>query len=269
MKGRIRSIKPEVFQDEELWDLAAQTGLPILQGFVGLWCHADREGRFEWRPRALRNLILPYWAGDFETVLDALSKAGFIVAYEVDGKRYAYIRSFAKHQVINQREAKSALPAPPAVTDLHVHARGEGKGRELEGKGREGNDAQAREDTTTPSPTSDTTLPGPLKPGRRERESALPATAPIQLRYRYDPDWAPNREHRARGQELGLSDELMLERAEHCRLKPHPHGFFTEDEDFFRQLLWLRNDQETKKHQEHERRERNRKENPGGYRAAG
>lgn len=112
MRPRIRTIKPEFFQDEGLWDLAAESGLPVHLAFAGLWCFADREGRFEWRPRALKAGILPYWDGDFSRVLDALAGGGFLVRYAVDGRDYGLVHTFAEHQVINQRESKSVLPAP-------------------------------------------------------------------------------------------------------------------------------------------------------------
>lgn len=146
MRGRIRTIKPELFTDEALWDLGQETGLPVLQGFTGLWCCADREGRFEWRPRALKTAILPYWSGDFAHVLDALEKGGFVLRYKVDEREYGLVRTFAKHQVINLREAKSTIPAPPVqtpdgsraeqprLTETHVHAHGEGNGN---GNGKE------------------------------------------------------------------------------------------------------------------------------------
>ena len=37
MRGHIRTVKPELFSDEALWDLAQETGLPLLQAFVGIW----------------------------------------------------------------------------------------------------------------------------------------------------------------------------------------------------------------------------------------
>jgi hypothetical protein len=113
MRARIRSVKPELLSDEELWDLGVSTGLPVLQAFVGLWMYADKQGRFEWRPRALAAAILPFWDGDFASVLAALAAHRFIVEYEVCGKRYGVVRSFRKHQVINNREVDSVLPAPP------------------------------------------------------------------------------------------------------------------------------------------------------------
>lgn len=121
MKARIRTIKPEAHTDEDLWDLEVETGFPIFRAFTGLWGFADREGRFEWRPRPLKAGILPYWEGNFELVMDALASRGFIVKYEADGRLYGYIPSFTRHQAINQREAKSTLPEPPQRA--HVHAR--------------------------------------------------------------------------------------------------------------------------------------------------
>src|SRR3972149_5885165 len=91
MIGRIRTVKPEIFSDEKLWDLSLETGLPLLQAFEGLWCYADREGRFEWRPRALKTLILPYWEGDFVRALEALERGRYVVRYVVDGQVFGYV----------------------------------------------------------------------------------------------------------------------------------------------------------------------------------
>jgi hypothetical protein len=45
-------------------------------------------------------------------VLDALKRIDLIRSYVVDGKKYGYIPTFLKHQVVNMREQKSVLPAP-------------------------------------------------------------------------------------------------------------------------------------------------------------
>jgi hypothetical protein len=151
VRGRIRTVKPELFTDEKLWDLGVETGLPVLQAFIGLWCFADREGRFEWRPRALRAMTLPFWEGDMASVLEALASRSFIVRYTVNGNDYGYVRTFAQHQVINNREVPSEIPPPEAHATGTRRARDddatstreprglrgrEGKGRELEGNGR-------------------------------------------------------------------------------------------------------------------------------------
>lgn len=159
---RIRTIKPEFFTHEELSDLEISSKLPIRLSFIGLWCAADREGRFKWKPRSLGIQILPYDDVDFSTILDALADRGFVQKYEVDGNEYGFIPSFPKHQVINNREQGSSIP--PFTNELTRGARvghawmtresgvddalksresgvghaGKGEGKGKEGKGREG-----------------------------------------------------------------------------------------------------------------------------------
>lgn len=111
--GRIRSVKPELFTHDELFDIEEETGLPVRLAFIGLFTVADREGRFKWKPRQLKIQVLPYDDLDFSRVLDALSTRGFIVKYACQGKEYGVIRNFAEHQVINNKESKSKIPAPP------------------------------------------------------------------------------------------------------------------------------------------------------------
>jgi len=142
--GRIRTIKPEFYQHEGLFDLEQETGLPLRVAYSGLWTQCDREGRFRWEPEEIKLDCLPFDDVDFSRVLDALATRGFIVKYTSGNRDYGVIPSFLDHQVINNRESKSTLPQQPLdasstreprVTDLHVHTQGEGKGRE--GKGRE------------------------------------------------------------------------------------------------------------------------------------
>jgi hypothetical protein len=114
MAGRIRTIKPEAFTDEKLWDAEQDTGLPLFRAFSGLWCQADKEGRFEWRPRPLKAAVLPYWEGDFSRVLDAFVTHGFLVKYRCGDREYGCIPNFRKHQFINGKEPESTMPAPPA-----------------------------------------------------------------------------------------------------------------------------------------------------------
>jgi hypothetical protein len=153
--GRIRTVKPELLKHEDLFELELTTGLPIRIAFVGLFTVADREGRFKWRPRALKLDVLPYDDCDFSRVLDALMTRDFVRKYAYGTEEYGVITTFGKHQVINNRESDSDLPAPtqdsyisststrePRVDDALdaplVHAQGEGKGREGKGKGKEG-----------------------------------------------------------------------------------------------------------------------------------
>ena len=108
---RIRTVKPEFFVHAEIADLERETGLPIRLAFIGLWCAADRDGRFKWDARRLGVQILPYDAVDFEAIMEALASHGFIEKYEVDGRTYGWVPSFSRHQVINNREPDSSLPS--------------------------------------------------------------------------------------------------------------------------------------------------------------
>lgn len=141
--SRIRTVKPELFKHVDLYDLEAETGLPIRLAFISLFTVADREGRFKWIPRQLKVDCLPYDEIDFSRVLDALTTRGFLEKYRENGADYGWITGFKAHQVINNRESPSRLPAPNennsltraprvphASTTREVHALGEGKGRE-------------------------------------------------------------------------------------------------------------------------------------------
>jgi hypothetical protein len=152
---RIRTIKPDFFLSESLHDAETETGLPIRIAFAGLWCAADREGRFEWRPRRLKTQILPYDGCDFSHVLDTLATRGALVKYTINGQDFGWIPGFTKHQVINNREKDSELPEPPeaalqaALTRApHVEhtSATPAKEKKAEGKGREGKGIEEEEE---------------------------------------------------------------------------------------------------------------------------
>jgi len=144
--SRIRTVKPELFKHEDLYDLERESGLPIRLAFIALFTVADREGRFKWRPRTLKIECLPYDECDFSRVLDALATRGFVVKYASGEEIFGHIPSFNRHQVVNNRESPSDIPSPNDNSILTRGARvldawstplvqdqGEGKGREGEG----------------------------------------------------------------------------------------------------------------------------------------
>lgn len=112
--ARIRTVKPELFKHDELFQLEEESGLPMRIAWIGLFSVCDRAGRFHWRPRALKLEILPYDNLDFANVLDRFVAAGFVHKYEVEGKCYGVIPTFLIHQVPTTRENRSSLPPPPA-----------------------------------------------------------------------------------------------------------------------------------------------------------
>lgn len=125
--ARIRTVKPEFFRHEGLYEAERSSGLPLRLAFAGLWCCADREGRFSWKPRTLKLDVLPHDDVDFSAILNALGSHGFVVRYETPEGSFGYIPSWRSHQVINLREAQSRLPEPPScrageLPAVHVYA---------------------------------------------------------------------------------------------------------------------------------------------------
>ncbi|ACC76129.1 hypothetical protein PPMP20_18875 [Paraburkholderia phymatum] len=111
--SRIRTVKPELFSHEELYDAEKETGLPLRLAYIGLFTVADREGRFRYKPRTLKKDVLPYDEVDFERVLDALVTRGYLVRYtSATGEALAYIPTFTRHQHVNVKEPPSSLPSP-------------------------------------------------------------------------------------------------------------------------------------------------------------
>ena len=178
--ARIRSIKPEFFKHDDLFDLECETGFPIRIAFAGLWTVADREGRFKWRPRRIKPEVLPHDDVDMARVLDALWTRGFLVKYTSGTEIYGWIPTFSEHQSINNRETASVLPGPNGDTSQIVEFNGEltcaprvvnacptglvqdqGEGKGREGKGREG-DRPAQ--NTRASTTKGSRLPDDWSP---------------------------------------------------------------------------------------------------------
>ncbi len=136
--GKIRSIKPDFFIDEDLAQLEPLDRI----AFAGLWTCADRDGRIEDRPGRLGVQILPYngEGRNFDERLERLAAAGFIVRYrDSSGHRLLAIKSFSKHQRPHHTERPSVLEPPPESHGEAPEDHGEDpEGRE--GKGREGNE---------------------------------------------------------------------------------------------------------------------------------
>lgn len=114
--ARIRYLKPEFFLDEDIGYLTVIERL----AYSGLWCHADREGRLDDRPRLLKAQIFPYDNVDMEPILAALASPKqtnpaepFILRYEVKGQKYIQILKFLEHQKPHHTERKSTIPPPP------------------------------------------------------------------------------------------------------------------------------------------------------------
>lgn len=114
--SRIRTVKPELFLDEDLGALPGDAALL----FVGLWTVADREGRLEYRPGRLKAMLFPYREVDIPglvSMLEACSaseqRPGKVRRYQAGGVEYLHIPAFCTHQRPHPKEAASILPEPP------------------------------------------------------------------------------------------------------------------------------------------------------------
>lgn len=117
--ARIRTIKPDFFTSEDIVSLTPMARLL----FIATWLEADRAGRFSWRPKTMKLRYLPGDDCNVEELADELLGAGLIVTYEINGQLYAEIPSFIRHQVINNRESESAIPARESDATVTREAR--------------------------------------------------------------------------------------------------------------------------------------------------
>jgi hypothetical protein len=110
-RPRIRSIKPEAWQDERVGALSRDARLL----FVGLITMADDEGRLRAQPSMLIGSLYPWDEISPRKLMDWLNeieREGLVIQYEHGGKPYVAFRNWKRHQRIN-RPSPSLLPAPP------------------------------------------------------------------------------------------------------------------------------------------------------------
>jgi hypothetical protein len=150
----LRTIKASFFTSEDVVSLSPLARLL----YIGLWCEADREGRFKWAPLTFRLRYLPTDVCDVEAVCKELTDRQMVVLY---GDGLASIPTFLAHQRPNNREAASVLPDPrdaciePRDATFTRESRvREGKEREVEGKEREGKERAAVAAFPSPVPMS-------------------------------------------------------------------------------------------------------------------
>jgi hypothetical protein len=151
---RIRTIKPEFTQDEELSSLSAECH--VLAG--GLLCYADDDGYFNANPGLVKAAVFPVreTSVSIPVMLQELSRIEYVkFGTAPDGKRYGLIRNFTKHQVINHKRdsvikklqlvwddsGNTPVALPDDSLQPHQPAREEGSTPPVtlrpEGKGRE------------------------------------------------------------------------------------------------------------------------------------
>lgn len=132
MPARIRTLKPEIWEDEKLG--RCSIGARLL--FIGLITQADDEGRFKAAPTTLRARVFPHddplehangqlpgiGAGglDVDGWLDELAAAGIVRLYEVRGERFGDLPGWLKHQRIQRPSPSTIPPRPRAKTSARA-----------------------------------------------------------------------------------------------------------------------------------------------------
>lgn len=110
MARRIRSIKPEILDDEKTAFLSHLE----YRLFVGSWIVADDYGNLRGDPDYLRGQIV--WASreSRETVakaLESLERVALLTPYSVRGQTYYHVTTWDKHQRID-KPGKPGMPGP-------------------------------------------------------------------------------------------------------------------------------------------------------------
>ena len=142
--ARIRTIKPEFWQDEGMSEVSAESALLA----VALLNYADDEGYFKAHYGLVRAGCMPLreTSLSIQDMLQELTDISYIrIGTGDDGKEYGQVVNFAKHQVIN-RPTKSTIADisitwdekeigsrnPHGILNEHSRLEGKGKGKEME-----------------------------------------------------------------------------------------------------------------------------------------
>ena len=148
--ARIRSIKPEIWDDE---DLAGVSETAMLLA-IGLLNHADDEGYFKANIALVKKTVFPLRepSVSIHGALTELSNIGFIRLCEgTDGKKYGHVVNFVKHQKVN-RPTVSKIKGLCEFTEPSVSIHGaltepslpeQGTGNREQGTGKGKNSARA------------------------------------------------------------------------------------------------------------------------------
>jgi hypothetical protein len=118
--ARIRTVKPEYWEDEKVGSLSRDARLL----FIASWNQADDEGLLRWAPQLLRRCAFAYdddlTIADVTGLMDEIVKSGMVFMYRAGSpsQALAYVVNFRKHQKIN-RPGPGKL-SPPSLQNPDV-----------------------------------------------------------------------------------------------------------------------------------------------------
>jgi hypothetical protein len=110
--ARIRSVKPEFWQDEDMGALSRDARLL----YIGCWNLADEHSRLRGDARYLKGQLFPYdddlMPADVERLVVELTTAGKARRYRVGKGTYLFLPTLARHQRLETAKVPSRLPTP-------------------------------------------------------------------------------------------------------------------------------------------------------------
>ena len=132
--GRIRTIKPEFWVDDQIVELPYEARLL----FIGLWNFVDDEGLIEFKPKRIKMQVFPSDKVDVQKQLDSLISTGRLTVLDSDQGPLLWVTNWSRHQIVNRPTPTkfTGLPAPfsvsphGALSESSVLKGKEGKGRE-------------------------------------------------------------------------------------------------------------------------------------------
>jgi len=104
--ARIRSLHPGLFTDERYMALS----FPARELIKGIWCEADDDGVFDWKPLTLKARIMPADAVNMDDLLTELEDGQFIQHYEHGGHELGAVRNFRTFQRPKKPNSRNLLP---------------------------------------------------------------------------------------------------------------------------------------------------------------
>ena len=147
--ARIRTIKPEFWEDERLAKLPVYARLL----FIGTWNFADDNGALLANLVLMKSHIFPYEDIGISTIsewIDMLVENGMLIRTTYNGKDYLVIRKFLIHQKINRKSIRINIPLPVVLqvideynkthgvlTEPSLQEREQGIGKRNDGTGME------------------------------------------------------------------------------------------------------------------------------------
>lgn len=113
--ARIRSIHPAIFTDEAFVSLS----YPARMLWIGLWCEADDQGVFEWKPLSLKMKLAPVDALDVAALLEELRACELVRRFDAEGRSLGAVRNFCRYQ--RPRWPKPIHPTTPDILAFVAH----------------------------------------------------------------------------------------------------------------------------------------------------